>query len=161
MAVLDENGLARLWSKFESNLNSALSNYFGVKADASTSNIKTYTSPTQFGSTVSATATDMLAAVPDNSIFICNASDLTDASWNFPKNKATLEYIRYNNQRAKLLLWGKNQNHNNYIGILDNNGNHTGEWITILTTVLQDGMYGDTLPDAGTAGRVFFKKVSS
>ena len=34
-------------------------------------------------------------------------------------------------------------------------------WNTVLTNILPSGVYGESLPAAGTAGRIFFKKVSS
>lgn len=36
-----------------------------------------------------------------------------------------------------------------------------GIWMSPLTNILDSSNYGDSLPSAGTAGRIFFKKVSS
>lgn len=57
---------------------------------------------------------------------------------------------------------------NYYIGVAHGDGMMIGEqvngaskitWIPVLTQKLPSGTYGTTLPAAGTAGRIFFKKV--
>ena len=40
------------------------------------------------------------------------------------------------------------------------NGSAWQPWNTILTNILPSGAYGTSLPTAGTAGRIFFKKVT-
>ena len=41
------------------------------------------------------------------------------------------------------------------------NGSNWTPWTYVLSNILPSGTYGTSLPTAGTAGRIFFKKVSS
>lgn len=40
-------------------------------------------------------------------------------------------------------------------------GGSWGPWSIVLTSILSPTLYGDTLPDPGVAGRIFFKKAGS
>lgn len=154
-AIADLNTLVGSES-VSSQISTAISN----KADAATLNMKLYTNPTQFGSTASATATEILSAVPNDSMFIYSADSLSGDGWNFPYTYGMLQYIKYSSVRVKILFWGKQVGNGNYQMQVDSSGNPTGEWF-LFGTPFKDIQYGSTLPDPGTKGRLFFKKVSS
>ena len=67
--------------------------------------IKTYTDPTQFGCTNVSTLNEVYSALPDGSIFIYNATALTDVSWNFPQQSATLVISKASNPRGIIQLF--------------------------------------------------------
>ena len=70
-------------------------------------NLKTYTSVTQFGSLTSDTISSVWEKMPLNSMLLCEATALTDPSWNFPVSSSTLVVRKANNARGTIELYPK------------------------------------------------------
>lgn len=123
-------------------------------------NITTYNDPSQFGCTFASTLTEICNAIPNNSIFLCDAGNFTDASWNLPSQYGTILSFKINKARNILHFYGKTSAYGNYQMSFSNQNEPTGVWSCDLSSVLNSSVYGTTLPDPGIPGRIFFLKVS-
>lgn len=123
-------------------------------------NITTYNNPTQFGCTFASTITEVCNAIPNNSIFLCNAGSFTDSSWNLPSTYGTILAFKQAQNRNIFHFYGKDLNVGNYQMSFNGSNEPTGVWTCDLSSVLSSSMYGSTLPPAGTKGRIFFLKAS-
>lgn len=70
-------------------------------------NLKTYTSVTQFGSLTSDTISSVWEKMPSNSMLLCEATALTDPSWNFPVSQSILVVRKVQNARGSIELYPK------------------------------------------------------
>lgn len=70
-------------------------------------NLKTYASVTQFGSLTSDTIFSVWEKMPMNSMLLCEATALTDPSWNFPVSSSTLVVRKVQNARGSIELYPK------------------------------------------------------
>lgn len=141
--------------------------YNAINAINKSTNITTYTDPSQFGCTFASTITEVCNATPSNSIFMCNAGGFTDTSWNLPSTYGTIVFLKHANTRKRLDFYGKSLAIGDYqMNFDDQSGDPTGVWTMGLSSVLHSSMYGTTLPGEDgkpythTPGRLFFLKVS-
>ena len=129
-------------------------------------NITTYTNPSQFGCAYTSTITEVCNAIPNNSIFICNAGSFTDVSWNLPSTYGTILSFKLTKTRHILRFYGKDSVVGNYQMSLDDKNEPTGVWTMDLPSVLSSNMYGTKLPGEDgkpythVKGRLFFLKAS-
>lgn len=141
--------------------------YNAINAINKSTNITTYTDPSQFGCTFASTITEVCSAAPSNSIFMCNAGGFTDQSWNLPSTYGTIVFFKHANTRKRLDFYGKSLAIGDYqMNFDDKSGNPTGVWTMSLSSVLHSSMYGTKLPGEDgkpythTPGRLFFLKAS-
>jgi hypothetical protein len=131
-----------------------------------TTNITTYTDPSQFGCTFASTLTEVCNAIPNNSIFLCDAISFTDASWNLPAKYGTISSFKINKSRNIFRFYGKTTYDGNFQMSFDNKNEPTGVWTMDLSSVLSSSMYGTKLPGEDgkpythVKGRLFFLKAS-
>lgn len=117
--------------------------------------LQTYTSPTQFGCTAASAISEIYTALPLGSLFVSQAADLTDASWNFPHSYGFVQILKAKGNRSKTMFFGKQNTNGIYFSEADDNGVPTGEWTALLTgakavTVAQGGTGATTAADALT-----------
>lgn len=140
--------------------------YNAINAINESINITTYTDPAQFGCTYTSTITEVCDAIPNNSIFICEAGSFTDASWNLPNTMGTILAFKRANSRNIFRFYGKTSVIGNFQMSFDGNNKPTGEWTCDLSSVLNSSMYGTKLPGEDgkpythVKGRLFFLKAS-
>ena len=112
------------------------------------------------------TITEVCNAIPNNSIFICNAGSFTDVSWNLPSTYGTILSFKLTKTRHILRFYGKDSVVGNYQMSLDDKNEPTGVWTMDLPSVLSSNMYGTKLPGEDgkpythVKGRLFFLKAS-
>ena len=171
MAVLDENGLGRLWSHIEANINSALAKYFGAKSDVG--HTHSYNDLTD---------RPIISTEPDGSTIDGGNADTVDG-------KHASDFVLKDNVDTKLSTTSTNPVQNNVVSEAISNLNalvgdstvddqikeaikdiSSGKTLTQHLAdedmVLSSRQYGDQLPGEDgepythVAGRIFFLKAS-
>lgn len=112
----------------ETNVEKVFADVDKLLADNAKSNIKTYTSPAQFGCTADSTPTEIREALPNGSMFMCLPEELTNAAWNFPAEAGLLQMFKETPARVKILFLGKILEIGDYQAAVDNIGVPTGTW---------------------------------
>ena len=153
-------------TSLSNSIDSTISNKVQTSIAGLNVNIATYTNPSQFGSSYSATIRELHDALPDNSMFVCGASSLTDASWNLPSIYGVILMFKQISSRNILRFYGKESTIGNYQMSFDSSNHPTGAWVMDLSSVLHSSMYGTKLPGEDgkpythVKGRLFFLKAS-
>lgn len=84
----------------------------------------------EFGCTKASTASEIVAALPDQSVLVCDSVTLTDRSWNFPAQYAMLQIEKYSKLRFVIQLFPKtSENHWRMKLNDDGDVSLTGNWI--------------------------------
>jgi len=91
--------------------------------------------PTDIGCTTASTPSEIWNAMPDHSVFVYPAPNLTDASWNFPNALGTVHMEKYAAHRAVIQLFGKTTAIGDYRMFLDEEtGDPSGVWSKVYTS---------------------------
>lgn len=107
-----------------------------------TVNYNSYSDPTQFGKTLTDTANNIWKALPENSIFIGEVSQLTGSSWAFPSGTqfhVMIMFKRLNVRPVGIFLYPKITG-KIYYAMVDGEGNFVSTWYAI-----NDGGNAETL----------------
>ena len=88
-----------------------------------------YHSATDFGSTNASTASEIVTNLPNNSVFVCDASELTDSSWNFPTPYALIRIEKCNVSRLVIQLFSKESKEHWRMLLSGSNSTPSGQWI--------------------------------
>ena len=171
MAVLDENGLDRLWSHIEANINSALAKYFGAKSDVGHTHSyndlidRPIISTEPDGSTIDGGNADTVDGKHAGDFVLKDNVDtnLSTDSTNPVQNKAVSEAISELNT-----LVGNNSVDYQIKEAIKNvsSGKTLTQHLVDEDMVLSSRQYGDQLPGEDgqpythVAGRIFFLKAS-
>lgn len=97
-----------------------------LNSDLTMRKIKTFSSPTQFGSAISDSPDSILDAMPNSSELWCEAGGLTSSSWNFPTTVATFHAVKLSQHRKVIQLFGKDQG--DYRMFIKSDGTVYGTW---------------------------------
>lgn len=91
------------------------------------SNLIPYYNLTKLKLSGGSTLSETYNTIPDNSIFIQDASIIKSDTWKIPSIFGTVMIIKLNNSRAVLLFYGKEETVGDYRMFLLNN-NPSGTW---------------------------------
>lgn len=94
-----------------------------------------YYEPSEFGCTAASTVSTIWNAMPEQSVFVYPAPNLTDASWNFPNPLGTVRIEKYAVHRAVIQFFGKSKEICDYRMFLDEStGEPSGIWHMVYTS---------------------------
>ena len=135
---------------------------------------KLYASMVPYGTSISANANLNTATYLKVGNYYCGSDSTADSVQNCPTDGRAFMMQVYSplstaidNEttdtwvyRIRKIITYKGQEYVQYVSSGGTAGDFTyGKWSHNLTSILTSAEYGDSLPSAGTAGRIFFKKV--
>lgn len=117
-----------------------------------------YYAPTEFRKALTSTATEIWDALPEHSVFVCDASKLTGSGWNFPITSGIVRIEKYAENRGSIQFFSKVEANKDWRMFLsENTGKPSGVWKEYSFSAYS---YGTTDLTAGTSqletGKLYF-----